>query len=118
VNCTRRTEPGQRLGELRLADARHVLDQDVALGQQDCQGQADSARLAGDDGLHRGAYLPGDIHQLLKRPIRFLIDLGDHVALLRLPRLAALATHRTREYLQQHQHYRAAMSRAIRQYVL
>jgi hypothetical protein len=44
--------PGERLGQQRLADTRHVLDQDVSLGQQDREGQPDGRRLADDDGFH------------------------------------------------------------------
>ena len=45
--------PGQRLGEHRLADAGHVLDQQVALGEQHRDGQPDDLGLALDDGLDR-----------------------------------------------------------------
>ena len=53
VNWMRRTEQsmraGQRLGEHRLADAGHVLDEQVALGEQHDQRQPDDVGLALDD---------------------------------------------------------------------
>ena len=45
---------GQRLGQHRLADAGHVLDQQVALGEQHGDGEPDDVGLAVDHGLHRG----------------------------------------------------------------
>ena len=49
MNWMRRTEQsmraGQRLGQHRLADAGHVLDEQVALGEQHGQGQAGRPRL-------------------------------------------------------------------------
>ncbi len=57
VNWMRRTEqssgPGERLGQHRLADAGDVLDEQVTLGEQDGQRQADDLGLALDDGLDR-----------------------------------------------------------------
>ena len=44
---------GQRLGQQRLADAGHVLEEEMALGQERNQGEADDLRLAQDD--------PGDV---------------------------------------------------------
>ena len=43
--------PGDRLGEHGLADAGHVLDQQVALGEQGDERQPDLAVLAADDPL-------------------------------------------------------------------
>ncbi len=43
---------GQRLGQRGLADARHVLDQQVALGEQGDQRDAHHLGLADDDPLH------------------------------------------------------------------
>ena len=42
---------GQRLAELGLADAGHVLDEEVALGEQHDQGGVDDVGLARDDAL-------------------------------------------------------------------
>ena len=57
---------GERLGELGLADARHVLDQQVPLGQQHGQAQPHDFGLAFDHALDVG----GD-------PRPHLPDLGD-----------------------------------------
>ena len=43
----------QRLGQGGLADAGHVLDQQVALGEQDGDGVPHQVRPAGDHSLHR-----------------------------------------------------------------
>src|SRR4029077_10864052 len=52
--------PGDRLGQHRLADAGHVLDQQVALGGQPDEGETDDLRLAFDDFLDiRGDRLEG-----------------------------------------------------------
>ncbi len=48
-----RHRSGQCLGQHGLADARHVFDQQVTLGEQDHQGGANDRRLAVDDGLDR-----------------------------------------------------------------
>ena len=52
---------GDRLGEGGLAGARHVVEQEVALGEQTAEGQADLIVLAAhhlidvvDQGVHRG----------------------------------------------------------------
>ena len=42
---------GERLREHRLADAGHVLDEQVALGQEHGEGGRDRLALARDDGL-------------------------------------------------------------------
>jgi len=46
---------GQGLGQHRLPHARHVLDEQVPLGEQNGEGQPDDVRLAVDDGLDGGA---------------------------------------------------------------
>src|SRR6266508_4555563 len=46
--------PGQRLGQHRLADPGDVLDQDVPLGEQGDEGQADDLGFALDDALDIG----------------------------------------------------------------
>ena len=45
---------GQGLGEERLADAGHVFEQQVALGQQHCQGELGGFGLAVDHGVDGG----------------------------------------------------------------
>ena len=45
---------GQRLGQQRLADAGHVLDEQVALGQQGDEGQVDDLGLAQQHAGHVG----------------------------------------------------------------
>ncbi len=47
--------PGQRLGEHRLAHARHVLDEQMALREQHGQREPHDLGLALDHGLHRPA---------------------------------------------------------------
>ena len=83
VNWTRRTEQSMDLAKALascvLPDAWHVLDQDVPLGQQHGEGKADRAWLAGDDGLHRDAHLPGDLDEFIQRSISLLVGVRDHV---------------------------------------
>src|SRR5690606_4648124 len=50
----------QRLGEHRLADAGHVLHEQVALGEQHRDDGADDVVLALDDTCHRVLDTPGD----------------------------------------------------------
>ncbi len=54
----------QRLGEHRLADAGHVLDEQVALGEQDDQGCPDHLGLAVDDALDRAGHARRDIREV------------------------------------------------------
>ena len=66
VNCRRLDRavdgPGQRLGQRRLADAGHVLDQQVALGEQGDQRDPDDLRLADQDTFDvRGDPLDGRV---------------------------------------------------------
>ena len=54
--------PRQRLGEQRLADPRHVLDQQVPVGEQGDEGELDALRLAQQhprDGVAQAVQLPG-----------------------------------------------------------
>ena len=62
-----RDRPGDRLGEARLAGARHVVEQQVPLGQQAAQRQADLVVLA--------AYDPSDA---VDQRIGHLRDVGGH----------------------------------------
>ena len=54
---------GQRLREHRLADARHVLDQQVAAGEEHDDREVHLLVLAGDDRRHALADLPGAVLQ-------------------------------------------------------
>jgi len=58
---------GQRLGEHGLADARHVLQQQVALGEEHRQGDPDRLRLALDHAFH-GLPDPVDHRRQLRHP--------------------------------------------------
>ena len=58
---------GDRLGERRLADAGHVLDQQVALGQQDGERDVGQPWPARHDRLDRSADASHGFHQLVER---------------------------------------------------
>ena len=64
---------GQRLGERRLPDARHVLDQQVALGEQRDQRDADDLGLADDHPLDVGGD-PGTDVRDVRRARRGAVD--------------------------------------------
>ena len=61
---------GDRLGEHRLAGARHVLDQEVAAAQQRDEREADLVVLADDDALDVGEDLVAGLLDLGHRPLR------------------------------------------------
>ena len=54
-------DPRERLGERRLAHARHVLDEGVTSGEQRQQQQLDRLGLAADDPTHRGTDAAKDL---------------------------------------------------------
>ena len=56
----------QRLGQQRLADAGHVLDQEVPLGQQGDQGEMDDLGLAEEDGAQVAFELVNEGERLLR----------------------------------------------------
>ena len=59
---------GQRLGQHRLTDARHVLDQQMPLGQQDGDGDFDDVGFALDHGLDGPADPARHLGQLVEVP--------------------------------------------------
>ena len=61
--------PGEGLGEHRLADAGHVLDEQVPFGQQHDQREPDGLGLAVDDRLDGRADLVRRCHQVIERPL-------------------------------------------------
>ena len=62
VNCSRwklpSTARAERLRESGLADAGHVLDQQMAARKQTHEGHADNLRFAAKAGLDRGFQIP------------------------------------------------------------
>ena len=72
VNCTRLTEQSierrQRLGQRRLPDARHVLDEQVALGEQRDQRDAHDLGLADDHPLDVGGDPGTDVRDVRRGP--------------------------------------------------
>ena len=74
VNCTRLTEQsietGQRLGQRGLAHARHVLHQEVALGEQRDEREAHDVRLAHEHVLDVGGDPVGQLGHLGQRHSR------------------------------------------------
>src|SRR6185437_5671960 len=60
--------PRERLGEHGLAYARHVLDEQVALGEQDDQREPDRLGLPVDDRLNGRGDLPCGADQFIERP--------------------------------------------------
>ena len=77
VNCSRRNEQSieraHRLGQHGLADAGHVLDQEVSFGDQGDQGQPDLTVLAPHDLLDVGLDLP----ELGREPLPVLGTLAN-----------------------------------------
>ena len=106
--------PGQRLGQHRLADPGHVLDEHVPLGEQHGQRQPDRVRLALDDGLDGLADAVGDPHQLVECGRRALSRCPR--SLLGLP----CPSHRTSAVQPSSAHGTSALDTngAYRQYVL
>ncbi len=72
--------PGQRLGQLGLADAGHVLDEHVPLGEQDGHRQPDRLGLAGDHRLHGRADAMGHRHEFVQLPVGVVPRVNDHMS--------------------------------------